>query len=58
MTRVILIVLFYLIITPMGLLAKLFGTSFLDMKFKEKKESYWVAVKEERSARFNYERQF
>jgi len=42
MTRVILSLLFYLVIAPMGLTMRLFGKSFLDMKFREKnKETYW-----------------
>lgn len=58
MTRVILCVLFYLVVTPIGFLARLLGKDFLDLKFNRNADSYWIpknAVKFERS---NYERQF
>jgi membrane-bound ClpP family serine protease len=41
MTRVILSILFYLVITPIGLIAKLFRKDFLDRKFEKKKDTYW-----------------
>lgn len=40
-SRLILIVLFYLVITPMGLIAKIFGKDFLDKKLNRQQESYW-----------------
>ena len=43
MTRVILSLLFYLGITPMGFLARLFGKDFLGLKFnKNTAKSYWI----------------
>lgn len=42
MTRLILCILFYLVITPMGLLGRLFGKKFLDVKFSHKEGSYWI----------------
>ncbi len=61
MTRVILSVLFYLAITPIGLILKFFGKRFLDLKFSRKKASYWLesaveASKEEGVK--SYENQF
>ena len=41
MTRVILSILYYLVITPIGLLAKLFGKDFLDRKIEKDKNTYW-----------------
>ena len=41
MTRVILIVIFYLIVTPTGLIAKLFRHKFLDVTFRAEKDTYW-----------------
>ncbi|HTY11107.1 MAG TPA: SxtJ family membrane protein [Bacteroidota bacterium] len=41
-SRAILILLFYLVITPVGLLARLFGKKFIDVSFPGAKESYWV----------------
>ena len=41
MTRVILVVLFYLIVTPIGLIAKIFGVKFLDLSWNKNVNSYW-----------------
>jgi multisubunit Na+/H+ antiporter MnhG subunit len=57
MTRVILSLLFYLVITPIGLIAKLFGKKFLDMKFSREKESYWIKTGEEEGVK-SYEIQY
>ena len=43
MTRVILIVLFFMVITPLGIMARLLGKDFLNRKFNEKEKSYWTA---------------
>jgi hypothetical protein len=42
MSRVLLIVLFYFVLTPIGFIAKLIGKKFLDIDYKVKKESYWI----------------
>ena len=57
MTRVILSALFYLVITPIGLILKLFGKKFLDMKFSQEKESYWIETSEEEGVK-SYEIQY
>ncbi|AFN74876.1 hypothetical protein MROS_1642 [Melioribacter roseus P3M-2] len=41
MSRFILIVLFYFIITPIGLFLRLFGKEFLELRFDKEKKSYW-----------------
>jgi hypothetical protein len=41
MTRVILGIMFYAVFTPIGLIARLFGKRFLDVKIDKSKESYW-----------------
>jgi len=46
MTRVILILTFYLVITPVGLLLRLMGKDLLQMKFEPDRESYWENVEE------------
>ena len=56
MTRVILSLLFYVIITPIGLIARLFGKQFLGLKMDGSKQSYWSMRKVETSK--NYEKQF
>lgn len=40
-TRIILSLLFYLVVTPIGLTARLFGKDFLDEKIQKDKKSYW-----------------
>ena len=54
-SRFILIILFVLVLTPVGLIAKLFGKKFLDLKFKDGKNSYWIP-KEKR--KIDYEKMF
>ena len=41
MTRVILAILFYLIVTPIGLIARVFGVKFLDVSWRNNVNSYW-----------------
>ena len=55
MSRVILSVLFVFVITPIGFLAKIFGKEFLDIKFNDNKNSYWIP-KESKDT--NYEKMY
>lgn len=57
MTRVILSILFYIIITPISLIAKISGKKFLDLKIDRNRASYWEKRKGE-STPADYERQF
>jgi len=41
MTRVILTILFYLIVTPTGIIGRLFGKQFLDLSWKKSTVSFW-----------------
>lgn len=55
-SRMILIVLFYVVLTPVGFLARSFHKEFLDTDFRKKRESYWIpksAIK-----KINYEKLF
>jgi hypothetical protein len=54
-SRFILIILFVLVLTPLGFIAKLFGKKFLDLKFKDGRDSYWIP-KEKRI--IDYEKMF
>jgi len=54
-SRILLTILFFLVITPIGLIARLFKKKFLDINFKEKKESYWINKSEEK---INYKKMF
>lgn len=47
MTRIILSLLFYVIITPINYISKLFGKDFLDLKIEKQKKSYWNLIEEE-----------
>jgi len=55
-SRVILIFLFYLVITPIGMIARLIGKKFIDITFPGETESYWVS--REGSKKTNYEKMF
>ena len=44
MTYMILTLTFYLVITPMGLLMRLFGKDPMERKFEPEKKSYWIPV--------------
>lgn len=58
MTRVILCILFYVIVTPIGLISRLFGRGFLDLKFDENARTYWVPKQSSRIDKSDYEKQF
>jgi hypothetical protein len=44
-SRVILFILFYCIITSIGVIARLFRKEFLDIPFRDGKKSYWIEKK-------------
>ena len=59
MTRVILCILFYLGITPIGFLARLFGKDFLGLKFnKNNTNTYWIPKEGRIFKKTDYEKQF
>ncbi|MGK9477653.1 SxtJ family membrane protein [Melioribacter sp. OK-6-Me] len=41
MSRLTLIILFYLIITPLGLILRLSGKNFLELEIEKERRSYW-----------------
>ncbi|MEW6653550.1 MAG: SxtJ family membrane protein [Bacteroidota bacterium] len=55
MSRVILSFLFFVILTPIGFIAKIFGKKFLDLKFKSYSESYWIPKENKQT---DYEKMF
>ena len=57
MTRVILCLLFYIIFTPIGLILRLFGKQFLELRWDKSKGSYWN-YRSKIFDRENYEKQF
>lgn len=55
MSRVILTILFYLVLKPIGITVKIFGKKFLNLKIDKEAKTYWrKRVKE----KIDYERQF
>ena len=58
MTRVILTVLFYLAITPIGLLIKLFRKDFLELKIDKSKSTYWQKREKKKFNPIDFDRQF
>jgi len=58
MTRVILSLLFYLIITPIGLFLRILGKDLLGLKEAKNQKSYWSMRNSEKEQKQNYEKQF
>ena len=58
MTRVILIILFYLVVTPTGILARIFRKDFLKLQFDKSAGSYWELRNKKVQDPVDYERQF
>jgi len=58
MSNVILTVFFFLVVTPIGLLSRLFGKDFLARKLDKPGASYWIPREHETRTAENYERQF
>ena len=59
MTRLILISLFYLVLTPTALLMRLLGKDVLDTRFdKNSHGTYWIARETQESRKSDYEKQF
>ena len=57
MTRIILAILFFIIITAIGVLARLFGKDFLNLK-ADKRDSFWNMRNRDRELNQDYEKQF
>lgn len=58
MTRIILSVLFYLVVTPVSLLTRLFGKDFLGLRFNNDADSYWIPREGVKKHKSEYEKQF
>jgi hypothetical protein len=56
-TRILLTLVFFLVVTPVGLLQRLFGTRVIEVDFKADAASYWQA-RTARPAPKDYEKQF
>ena len=58
MTRFILSLLFYLVITPIGLVLRIMGKDLLELRKEEIQDSYWNMRESEKEQNQNYEKQF
>ena len=57
-TRIILSILFYLVVTPLGILTRLLGKDFLNTRFNKNVCSYWIAREKAEFDKARYESQF
>ena len=58
MARVILTLFFFLVITPLALVARLFGKEFLNLKLDRQAATYWIRREQKLRTQANYEQQF
>jgi hypothetical protein len=58
MSRVILVLLFYAVITPIGVIARLFGKDMLDERIDKSRPSYWKVRNVSSKDKKSYENQF
>ncbi len=58
MSRVILTLLYYLILTPIGLLAKIVGKKFMPLGFDKNTTTYWEKREITTKQQIDYDRQF
>ena len=58
MSRLILSVLFYFVVTPIGLCMRLFGKDLLNQRFDKDAETYWIKKDKEEFDRSRYEKLF
>ena len=57
-TRVILIILFYAVVTPISIIARICGKDFLDVSFDKDKNTYWRMRTKGATDKQQYEKQF
>ncbi len=57
-TRIILSIIFYLLLTPMKITAKIFGKEFLELKIDKQAKSYWRYRTPKEFNPLDYEKQF
>lgn len=58
MSRVILTLLYYFVLTPIGLFAKIVGKKFMPLGFDKNASSYWEKRENMVTQQIDYERQF
>lgn len=55
-SRFLLVLFFYIVITPVGFIARLSGKRFMDIDMRKKKDSYWV--NKDRKKEINYQKMY
>lgn len=58
MSRVILTILYYFVLTPIGLIAKLIGKKFMPLTYDKNATTYWEKRENTVKQQIDYERQF
>jgi hypothetical protein len=58
MSRVILTLLFYIVLTPIGIIAKIVGKKFMPLGFDKKATTYWEKRDITAKQQIDYDRQF
>lgn len=58
MSRVILTLLYYFVVTPIGLVAKIVGKKFMPLGFDKSATTYWEKREKTIKEKIDYERQF
>jgi hypothetical protein len=58
MTRVILSVVFFLVLTPIGVISRMFGKQFLELSRDSSQDTYWVYRSADKNKLKSYEKQF
>ena len=58
MSRLILFILFYIVITPTGLFLRIAGKDFLNLRTDKNSDSYWEKREKRVKEKIDYERQF
>jgi hypothetical protein len=58
MSRVLLTICFFLLVTPIALIGRLFGKDFLNRKLDREAESYWIRCESAPKSAESYEQQF
>jgi multisubunit Na+/H+ antiporter MnhG subunit len=57
-SRIVLFLLFYAVVTPIGLLTRIMGKDILDQKIDKKRRSYWIERAGPEKAKQSYENQY
>ena len=58
MSRVILTLLFYLVLTPIGIIARIVGKKFMPLGFDKRAKTYWEKRSDVAKQQIDYDRQF